>query len=196
MLKSGSGFVGRYYGWYDDGMSRTLNSSAACQPLSTGHQPNEVRILQSSMGRKLLPGVLTTLLAIGVSQAQTSPGADKAGASRESGTARGEYIVNNVAVCSQCHTPRDGQGRLEKSHWLEGASLWLQSAEATENWPQYAPRIAGALPGTEEEMVTLLTTGVWKNGTSLRPPMPQFRMNKQDAEAVVAYLKSVKPMAK
>jgi hypothetical protein len=30
----------------------------------------------------------------------------------------------------------------------------------------------------------------------LRPPMPQFRMTRQDAEAVVAYLKTVKPAAK
>jgi len=30
----------------------------------------------------------------------------------------------------------------------------------------------------------------------LRPPMPQFRMTRQDAESVVAYLKSVKPAQK
>jgi hypothetical protein len=40
-------------------------------------------------------------------------------------------------------------------------------------------------------MVKLLTTGIWTTGTQLRPPMPQFRMNRADAEAVVAYLKSV-----
>jgi hypothetical protein len=62
-----------------------------------------------------------------------------------------------------------------------------------ENWPLQAPRIAGALPGTDAEMVTLLTTGVWRTGTYLRPPMPQFRMSRQDAESVVAYLKTVKP---
>jgi hypothetical protein len=40
-------------------------------------------------------------------------------------------------------------------------------------------------------MVKLLTTGIWTNGNRLRYPMPQFRMDKADAEAVVAYLKSV-----
>ena len=59
-----------------------------------------------------------------------------------------------------------------------------------------APRIAGALPGTDAEMVTLLTTGIWRTGTYLRPPMPQFRMNQQDAESVIAYLKSVKSAPK
>jgi mono/diheme cytochrome c family protein len=42
-------------------------------------------------------------------------------------------------------------------------------------------------------MVKLLTTGIWTTGNRLRPPMPQFRLNRQDAEAVVAYLKSVNP---
>jgi len=40
-------------------------------------------------------------------------------------------------------------------------------------------------------MVKLLTTGIWTTGTRLRPPMPQFRMEQSDAEAVVAYLKSL-----
>jgi len=123
--------------------------------------------------------------------------AEKSGNAKDgSAIARGEYIVNNVAVCSQCHTPRDAEGRPEKAHWLEGASVWLQSADPVGNWPQQAPRIAGALPGTDDEMVTLLTTGIWRTGTYLRPPMPQFRMSRPDAEAVIAYLKSVKPASK
>jgi hypothetical protein len=54
-------------------------------------------------------------------------------------------------------------------------------------------RLAGTLPGTDAEMITLLTRGVWKTGKPLRPPMPRFQMTRTDAEAVVAYLKSVKP---
>jgi mono/diheme cytochrome c family protein len=127
--------------------------------------------------------------------AQNAP-AEKAVNQKDGTASRGEYIVNNVAVCSQCHTPRDSSGRLERSHWLEGASVWLQSAEPVGNWPQQAPRIAGAMPGTDDEMITLLTTGIWRTGTYLRPPMPQFRLSRQDAEAVVAYLKSVKPASK
>jgi hypothetical protein len=46
-------------------------------------------------------------------------------------------------------------------------------------------------------MITLLTTGIWRRpGNYLHPPMPQFRMNRQDAEAVVAYLKAAKPAPK
>ena len=67
----------------------------------------------------------------------------------------------------------------------------MKAADASENWPLQAPRLAGAPPGTDAEMVTLLTTGIWNDGKYLRPPMPQFRLSRQDAEAVVAYLKSL-----
>ncbi|MGC2367472.1 MAG: cytochrome c [Candidatus Sulfotelmatobacter sp.] len=106
--------------------------------------------------------------------------------------ARGQYIVEDLSRCGQCHTPRDSNGVPDRSRWLQGAPVWLKSAEPVEDWPLQAPRIAGALPGTDAEMVTLLTTGIWRTGTYLRPPMPQFRMSRQDAESVIAYLKSVK----
>jgi mono/diheme cytochrome c family protein len=109
---------------------------------------------------------------------------------------RGKYIVENLSICGQCHTPRDSSGAPDRTRWLQGAPVWLKSAEPTENWPLEAPRIGGALPGTDEEMMTLLTTGIWRTGTYLRPPMPQFRMSRQDAEAVIAYLKTVQPASK
>lgn len=111
----------------------------------------------------------------------------------DSGEARGKYIVENLSRCGQCHTPRGSAGAADRSQWLQGAPVWLKSAEPVEDWPLQAPRIAGVLPGTDEEMIKLLTTGVWKTGTHLRAPMPEFRMTTQDAEAVVAYLKSVQP---
>jgi mono/diheme cytochrome c family protein len=104
---------------------------------------------------------------------------------------RGKYIVEDLAVCTQCHTPRDFQGNLDKDEWLEGAALWLQPARPMEDWPLKAPRIAGNPPGTDAEMVKLLTTGIWRDGKPLRAPMPQFRMSAADAVAVVAYLKSL-----
>jgi mono/diheme cytochrome c family protein len=105
---------------------------------------------------------------------------------------RGKYIVEGLCRCAQCHTPRDEKGNFDRSHWLEGAPVWLKSAEPVADWPLQAPRIAGIPPGTDAEMLTLLTTGIWRDGKPLRQPMPQFRMTQPDAEAVVAYLKSVK----
>lgn len=106
---------------------------------------------------------------------------------------RGKYIADDLAVCSQCHTPRDAQGALDRSKWLEGAPLWLNPAQAIEDWPLQAPRIAGDPPGTDAEIIKLLTTGIWRDGKPLRAPMPQFRMSANDAQAVLAYLKSLTP---
>jgi len=105
--------------------------------------------------------------------------------------ARGKYLVEGVAMCGQCHTPRDDSGALDHSRWLEGAALWLLPARPTQDWPTKVPRIAGIPPGTDQDMINLLTTGVWKDGERLRPPMPQFRMSREDAQAVVEYLKSL-----
>jgi len=109
--------------------------------------------------------------------------------------ARGKYIVEGVAMCGTCHTPRTDSGEIDQARWLDGAALWLLPAHPTADWPLKAPRLAGSPAASDEELVRLLTTGVWKTGGHLKPPMPQFRMSQADAEAVVVYLRSLTPHA-
>ena len=106
--------------------------------------------------------------------------------------ARGAYIVNSVAMCPTCHTPRTADGQMNQSEWLQGGPVVYLPANPTPNWPQYEPRIGGTLPTSEANMITLLTTGIWTDGKELRDPMPKFHMNRADADAVVAYLKTVR----
>ena len=131
-------------------------------------------------------GVLQPEFASG--QKKSQPAAEKTGAGN---VARGKYIVESVAMCGQCHTPRDSQGNPDRGRWLQGGSLPFAPATADPNWPVSAPRIGGNPPANDADMVKLLTTGIWVTGNRLRFPMPQFRMDRSDAEAVVAYLKSV-----
>ena len=105
--------------------------------------------------------------------------------------ARGKYIVEGVAGCGYCHTPRDKNGDPDRTKWLTGAPVFYQPAQRISGWPNTAPRLAGLPPGSESEMITLLTTGVSRSGRLLRAPMPRFHMTRTDAEAVVAYLKSL-----
>ncbi|MGC1788926.1 MAG: hypothetical protein WA718_19515 [Terriglobales bacterium] len=120
-------------------------------------------------------------------QAQTP-----ARASEKAGdVARGKYIVESVAMCGQCHTPRDSQGNPDRKHWLQGGPVPFMPAVADSDWPVRVPRIGGTPPADDADMVKLLTTGIWTTGNRLRFPMPQFRMERSDAEAVVAYLKSL-----
>jgi mono/diheme cytochrome c family protein len=106
---------------------------------------------------------------------------------------RGRYIVEGVAGCGYCHTPRDENGDLDRTKWLAGAPVFYQPAQRVPGWPTTAPRLADLPPGSDAEMITLLTTAVSRNGLPLRAPMPRFKMTRADAEAVVAYLKSLSP---
>lgn len=106
--------------------------------------------------------------------------------------ARGKYLVMHVAMCVQCHTPRNKQGELDQSQLLKGAPIPLESPFSSPTWAFEAPKIAG-LPGgwTEEDLVRLLQTGRGPRGMPPRLPMPPFRMTQEDASAVAAYLKSL-----
>lgn len=107
--------------------------------------------------------------------------------------ARGKYLVENVAMCGQCHTPRNANGELDRSRILQGTPVFLQPPYRDPNWPINAPRIGGNPPASDADMIKLLTTGIWTNGKTLRFPMMPFRMNGADAKAVVAYLRSLQP---
>ena len=107
---------------------------------------------------------------------------------------RGRYIVEDVALCGRCHTPVDGAGKRDRFRWLMGGQVALENPLKTAgDWAIVAPRLAGAPPGTDAEFITLMMTGVSRRGHPLREPMPQFRLTRADAEAVLAYLKAVGP---
>jgi mono/diheme cytochrome c family protein len=105
---------------------------------------------------------------------------------------RGKYFVERVAMCVECHTPRDGSGRLLRGKYLKGAPVPVKSPPyAQMKWALRAPAIAG-LPGyTAEQGVRLLTEGITADGRRPDPPMPPFQFTRADAEAIVAYLKSL-----
>ena len=140
-------------------------------------------VLLTALAIAILPGVPSA-----IAQTPKSGGAGTGG-----DVARGKYLVESVAVCGQCHTPRDSQGNLDPRRWLQGGPVPYQPPMPNSDWPQMVPRIGGTPPGTDADMVKLLTTGIWNTGNRLRLPMPQFRMDVSDAQAVVAYLKTVKP---
>lgn len=117
--------------------------------------------------------------------------AKPAAAAADDKVAHGKYIVEEVAMCGRCHSPVDMHGNRDTTHWLLGGAVGIAPTVATENWAIVAPRIGGGPPGTDEQFIHLLMTGISRTGRPLRQPMPQFRMSQSDAEAVLAYLKSL-----
>jgi mono/diheme cytochrome c family protein len=123
-----------------------------------------------------------------ISVAQTRPEP----ASSDS-VARGKYIVDRVAMCVECHTPRNEQGQRLETEYLDGAPIPV-SAPPFPNmrWAIKAPAIAGFIGYSKEQGIRLLTQGITSDGRIPNPPMPAFRLTRSDAEAVVDYLKSLK----
>ena len=136
---------------------------------------------------------LATLTVSGRPQSNSQTSQATRSGSNDGRIARGKYIVEGVAMCGMCHTPRTDSGEIDTGRSLNGAAVWVLPAHPTGNWPLKAPRIAGTPPASDDDMVRLLTTGIWTDGSHLRPPMPQFRMSREDAESVVAYLRSLRP---
>ncbi len=107
--------------------------------------------------------------------------------------ARGEYLVKSVAGCPDCHTPMDEKGEPVQAKWLQGTKLFFAPTVPIPNWADTSVNIAGLEGWNHEKAVQFFMTGLAPNGQPARPPMPQYHMNRADAEAVVAYLESLKP---
>jgi mono/diheme cytochrome c family protein len=106
---------------------------------------------------------------------------------------RGRYLVQQVGLCGDCHTPRDEKGQPVEGKYLQGAPIMLKPTVSMPSWGGFAPPIAG-LPGfTDTQAVTFLTTGKDASGKFSAPPMPPYRFSEKDAAAVIAYLRSLAP---
>ncbi|HEU4862011.1 MAG TPA: c-type cytochrome [Chitinophagaceae bacterium] len=115
---------------------------------------------------------------------------------------RGKYLANSVVNCADCHSKLDtskfsapvvpgteGGGGLALHEILPAdipGKMWVPNITpyALKDW-------------TDDEIARAITAGVNKKGDTLFPLMPYHglsRMAKEDVEAVVAYLRSLKPI--
>jgi mono/diheme cytochrome c family protein len=106
---------------------------------------------------------------------------------------RGRYLAEEVAKCSECHTPRKPDGELDSAAWLRGAPIWIRPVAPIANWADRAPALAGLPSFTDQQAEKVLEEGTGPNGEPLRPPMHIYHMAPPDARAIVAYLKSLPP---
>jgi mono/diheme cytochrome c family protein len=104
---------------------------------------------------------------------------------------RGKYLAEEVARCSECHTPRDAEGNLDNSRALQGAPVWIVPVHPDQHWAQQAPPLAGFAAYSESDGEAILEKGQGPNGVLIRPPMHIYHLNHQDAVDIIAYLRSV-----
>lgn len=115
-----------------------------------------------------------------------------AGAATAAGSIeRGDYLVNSIMGCGNCHTPLGAQG-LDMSKALSGR-LVEQSEAMTAISANITP--AGDVKDwTDEQLAKAIREGIRPDGTLIGPPMPfeVYRgISDDDLASIVAYLRTV-----
>ncbi len=105
---------------------------------------------------------------------------------------RGRYLVEAMAHCGECHTPRNALGGMDKGRWLAGVT----DSSGKEVFPNITP---AALEWSEPEIVEYLTTGFTPDYDSVGGEMTHVvenmaRLPESDRAAIAAYLKLVPPV--
>ena len=119
-------------------------------------------------------------------------GTQSATTSKAKEIARGKYLVEEVARCPECHTPRNSNGALDRSKWLQGGPIWIRPVQPNGAWAERAPALAG-FPYSDHQAETILERGIGTNGNPIQPPMFTYHLQHADAMAIVAYLRSLPP---
>ncbi|MEM9277417.1 MAG: cytochrome c [Pseudomonadota bacterium] len=111
---------------------------------------------------------------------------------------RGQYLVEVLGHCGECHTPRGmgGYGGLDKSNWLAGGP----APEGDGKIPNITPHESGIGSWSEDDIVYYLESGFTPDFDSVGGSMVSVQQNmaklpKSDLEAIAQYLKAVPPVA-
>lgn len=145
-----------------------------------------------------------TVFAIGAVAAGLSlaAGAQKGATKAEPAAAsslveRGRYLVMTMG-CGDCHTPGTLYGGPDFARALAGSELGWRGPWGTSFARNLTPDPETGLgKWTAEDIENALRTGVRKDGSVLLPPMPWpnlVQMSEPDMKALVAYLRSLKPV--
>ncbi len=116
--------------------------------------------------------------------------------------ARGKYLANSVSVCMDCHSARDWSkfaGPMVANTLGSGGELFAEEFGFPGRYisKNITPYSLGKW--SDGEIFRAITTGVSKDGSPLFPVMPHPRygeMDKEDIYAIIAYLRSLPPIAK
>jgi len=117
--------------------------------------------------------------------------------------ARGSYLVNQVAGCGACHTPRTGSHTLGPERgdaFLAGGHV--HEADGDIELRLVDPNITsdmetGIGKWSDDEIMRAIRDGIGRDGKLLAPIMPidsYQHMSDEDVRAVVAYLRTVPPI--
>lgn len=110
---------------------------------------------------------------------------------------RGTYVIHALAGCADCHTPRDKNGVPIANMTFAGGEVFNAPVFHAVSPNITQDKETGIGSWTDAQIINAIRNGKRPDGTTLGPPMPSpfFRfMSDSDVEAIVAYLRTVKPI--
>jgi len=110
---------------------------------------------------------------------------------------RGKYLAS-IAGCAVCHTPLAANGQPDTSRLFAGGLEDKLPGGGTFRAPNITPdRGTGIGAWTDEQIIAAVRRGVRPDGAHLLPIMPYpyyHKLTDSDAQALVAYLRSIPPI--
>ncbi len=125
------------------------------------------------------------------------------GARAQSPAERGSYLVNTIMACGNCHTPRDASGKAIAEKALSGNGLTFTTPVFIATAPNITPDVeTGIGSWSDAEIKRALVEGIRPDhghlaGVPLAAIMPANfykALLPDDLDAIVAYLRTVKPL--
>jgi mono/diheme cytochrome c family protein len=110
---------------------------------------------------------------------------------------RGDYLVNGIMTCGNCHSPKGPQGDIPGKEFSGGLSWDEPPFKVTA--PNITPdKDTGIGKWSDADIKKVLRTGEMPNGVHVAMVMPTgfyHIMTEHDLNAVVAYLRTLKPIS-
>ncbi|MCK7526271.1 MAG: cytochrome c [Ignavibacteriales bacterium] len=113
---------------------------------------------------------------------------------------RGKYLVNNVALCLDCHSTRDFSkysGPIKPGTEGMGGEVFGKELGLPGTIPVKNITPAALGEWTDGEIIRAITSGINKHGEALFPVMPYtnyHNISEEDLYSIVAYIRTLKPI--
>ena len=109
---------------------------------------------------------------------------------------RGDYLVNTIMTCGNCHSPKGPKGDIPGKHF-SGGLTWDEPPFKVTASNITQDKDTGIGKWSDADIKKLLRDGVRPDGTPIAPVMPTGFygiITDHDMNAIVAYLRTLKPI--
>ena len=147
------------------------------------------------LGRNILRSYITLGLAVAATVTGLASHADAADS--QALLARGTYLVNGPAGCGNCHTQKNPDLSPRSDMELAGGERFDSPIFTAYSRNLTPDKETGIGTWTDQQIIRAMREAVTKEGEILGPPMPvptYHTMSDGDAMAIVAYLRTLKPI--